>query len=127
VGGKKAALGEMVRNHTSAGVRVPGRFATTADAYRQFVSDSGLAEMINAELADLDTDNVTGSGRSRIREAVIKQVLDSCIPARPHPSGLILSGCTQILPAVHGRHPGYSVNIPRSVRCRRVRVGGWTT
>jgi phosphoenolpyruvate synthase/pyruvate phosphate dikinase len=79
VGGKNASLREMVRNHTSAGVRLPGRFATTADAYRQFVSDSGLAEMINAELAGLDTDNVTGSGRSRIREAVIKQVLDTCI------------------------------------------------
>jgi pyruvate, water dikinase len=56
---------------------VPGGFATTADAYRQFLSDSGLTEMINAELADLDTDNVVqlaAVGR-RIREAVTRQAL----------------------------------------------------
>ncbi|HEY6813373.1 MAG TPA: phosphoenolpyruvate synthase [Propionibacteriaceae bacterium] len=77
VGGKNASLGEMVRNLTSAGVRVPDGFATTADAYRQFLTDRGLAEMINAELAVLDTDDVTqlaAVGR-RIREAVTKQPL----------------------------------------------------
>jgi pyruvate,water dikinase len=75
VGGKNASLGEMVRNLTSAGVRVPDGFATTADAYRQFISDSGLAEMINAELAALDTDDVqqlAAVGR-KIREAVTRQ------------------------------------------------------
>jgi pyruvate, water dikinase len=75
VGGKNASLGEMVRNLTSAGVRVPDGFATTADAYRQFLTDSGLTEMINAELADLDTDDVAqlaAVGR-RIREAVTRQ------------------------------------------------------
>jgi pyruvate, water dikinase len=77
VGGKNASLGEMVRNLTSAGVRVPNGFATTADAYRQFLSDSGLTEMINDELAALDTDDVAqlaAVGR-RIREAVIRQPL----------------------------------------------------
>jgi pyruvate,water dikinase len=75
VGGKNASLGEIVRNLTSAGVRVPDGFATTADAYRQFISDSGLAEMINAELAALDTDDVqqlAAVGR-KIREAVTRQ------------------------------------------------------
>ena len=75
VGGKNASLGEMVRNLTSAGVRVPDGFATTADAYRHFISDSGLAEMINAELAALDTDDVQQLavvGR-KIREAVTRQ------------------------------------------------------
>ena len=75
VGGKNASLGEMVRNLTSAGVRVPDGFATTADAYRQFISEGGLVEMINAEVAALDTDDVqqlATVGR-RIREAVAKQ------------------------------------------------------
>ncbi|HEX3196789.1 MAG TPA: phosphoenolpyruvate synthase [Propionibacteriaceae bacterium] len=75
VGGKNASLGEMVRNLTSAGVRVPDGFATTADAYRHFVSDSGLAEMITAELVALDTDDVqqlAAVGR-KIREAVAQQ------------------------------------------------------
>jgi pyruvate, water dikinase len=75
VGGKNASLGEMVRNLTSAGVRVPDGFATTADAYRQFISEGGLVEMINSEVAALDTDDVqqlTTVGR-RIREAVAGQ------------------------------------------------------
>jgi pyruvate, water dikinase len=75
VGGKNASLGEMVRNLTSAGVHVPDGFATTADAYRHFIFDGGLAEMINAELAALDTDDVeqlAAVGR-KIREAVTGQ------------------------------------------------------
>jgi hypothetical protein len=62
VGGKNASLGEMVRNLTAAGVQVPDGFATTADAYRHFISDGGLAEMINAELAALDTDDLHPPG-----------------------------------------------------------------
>jgi pyruvate,water dikinase len=83
VGGKNASLGEMVRNLTSAGVRVPDGFATTADAYRQFLTDAGLVEMINAELAVLDTDDVAqlaAVGR-RIREAVTKQPLPAKLEA----------------------------------------------
>lgn len=48
----------MVRNLTSVGIRVPDGLASTADAYRHFISDGGLAEMINAELAALDTEDV---------------------------------------------------------------------
>ena len=83
VGGKNASLGEMVRNLTSAGVRVPDGFATTADAYRQFLTDAGLVEMINAELAVLDTDDVAqlaAVGR-RIREAVTKHPLPAKLEA----------------------------------------------
>ena len=72
VGGKNASLGEMVRNLASAGVRVPDGFATTADAYRRFIGEAGLVEMINAEVAGLDTDDVqqlAAVGR-RVREAV---------------------------------------------------------
>ena len=75
VGGKNASLGEMVRNLTSAGVRVPDGFATTAEAYRHFISDGGLVDMINTELAALDTDDVeqlAAVGR-KIREAVTRQ------------------------------------------------------
>jgi pyruvate, water dikinase len=77
VGGKNASLGEMVRNLTSAGIRVPDGFATTADAYRHFISDGDLAEMINAELVALDTEDVeqlAAVGR-KIRLAVIRQPL----------------------------------------------------
>ena len=46
VGGKNSSLGEMIGNLASAGVRVPDGFATTASAFRDFVSQEGLAARI---------------------------------------------------------------------------------
>ncbi len=59
VGGKNASLGEMVRHLTSAGVQVPDGFATTAEAYREFLADTGLDQRIVDRLVGLDTDDVT--------------------------------------------------------------------
>ncbi len=59
VGGKNASLGEMISQLTAKGVRVPGGFATTADAYREFLAQDGLNDRINAELDKLDVDDVT--------------------------------------------------------------------
>ncbi|MDQ2068406.1 phosphoenolpyruvate synthase [Natronospira bacteriovora] len=58
VGGKNASLGEMISSLSGLGVSVPGGFATTADAYREFLQHDGLADRINVALADLDTDDV---------------------------------------------------------------------
>ncbi len=58
VGGKNASLGEMISQLAASGVRVPGGFATTALAFRQFLSHGGLTDKINARLAALDTDDV---------------------------------------------------------------------
>jgi pyruvate, water dikinase len=58
VGGKNASLGEMISQLAASGVRVPGGFATTAHAFRQFLQHSGLVEKINARLQRLDTDDV---------------------------------------------------------------------
>ena len=58
VGGKNASLGEMISNLSSLGVSVPGGFATTAEAYRRFLMHEGLAERINAKLADLDIEDI---------------------------------------------------------------------
>ncbi|PKO58500.1 MAG: phosphoenolpyruvate synthase, partial [Betaproteobacteria bacterium HGW-Betaproteobacteria-19] len=57
VGGKNASLGEMISQLPSS-VRVPGGFATTADAYREFLAHNGLADRINAVLDTLDVDDV---------------------------------------------------------------------
>src|SRR6476660_2696697 len=75
VGGKNASLGEMVSNLASAGVRVPDGFATTADAYRRFIGDTGLAERISGLLGALDTDDVRRLAEvgKEIREAVVRQ------------------------------------------------------
>ncbi|HZV54118.1 MAG TPA: phosphoenolpyruvate synthase [Rhodocyclaceae bacterium] len=58
VGGKNASLGEMISQLAASGVRVPGGFATTAAAYREFLSHQGLADRINAALDKLDVDDV---------------------------------------------------------------------
>ena len=58
VGGKNASLGEMISQLTQAGVRVPGGFATTAAAYRNFLAHEGLADRIEGVLGPLDTGNV---------------------------------------------------------------------
>jgi pyruvate,water dikinase len=58
VGGKNASLGEMIRNLGGAGVRVPGGFATSARAYRDFLAQDGLAARIERRLAGLDVDDV---------------------------------------------------------------------
>ncbi|MBU2038953.1 MAG: phosphoenolpyruvate synthase, partial [Gammaproteobacteria bacterium] len=58
VGGKNASLGEMISNLTSAGVSVPNGFATTADAYREFLSYEGLDSRIQQALDDLNVDDI---------------------------------------------------------------------
>ncbi len=58
VGGKNASLGEMIGELSEAGIRVPGGFATTAIAYREFLSGTGLDERISRHLAELDASDV---------------------------------------------------------------------
>jgi len=66
VGGKNASLGEMIHNLTDKGVRVPGGFATTADAFREYLAYQGLAERIAQRLEGLDIEDtiaLTQAGR----------------------------------------------------------------
>lgn len=58
VGGKNSSLGEMISHLSSAGVSVPGGFATTSDSFREFLSQGDLDKKIYTLLADLDTDDV---------------------------------------------------------------------
>ena len=58
VGGKNASLGEMIGNLAKLGVSVPGGFATTADAFREYLEKSGLADRIQKRLASLDVEDV---------------------------------------------------------------------
>ena len=58
VGGKNASLGEMISQLAASGVRVPGGFATTAHAFRQFLAHGGLDRRIQDRLATLDTEDV---------------------------------------------------------------------
>ena len=64
VGGKNASLGEMIGELDAAGIRVPGGFATTASAFREFLKQDGLAERIEAEIASVDVDDVRALARA---------------------------------------------------------------
>ena len=63
VGGKNASLGEMIVQLSKAGIRVPGGFATTAEAFREFLAAGGLAARIEARMKGLDPDDVEALGR----------------------------------------------------------------
>jgi pyruvate, water dikinase len=73
VGGKNSSLGEMISSLAQAGVRVPGGFATTAAAYREFLAQGGLDERIRKELAGLDVEDVDklAATGARIRDWVL--------------------------------------------------------
>ncbi len=73
VGGKNSSLGEMIGSLAQAGVQVPGGFATTAQAYREFLQQGQLDERIRRELAAIDVDDVVklAATGARIREWVL--------------------------------------------------------
>ena len=73
VGGKNSSLGEMISHLANAGVSVPGGFATTAAAYREFLEQSGLNAKINAELAALNVDDVVALAETgaKIRQWIV--------------------------------------------------------
>ena len=84
VGGKNASLGEMIANLTSANVNVPGGFATTADAYWEFLATDNLSGRITQRLSQLDVDDVVGLAKAgdEIRQWIL---------ATPFPPPLVMA------------------------------------
>lgn len=58
VGGKNASIGEMIHHLSSLGIRVPGGFATTAEAYRIFLAQENLNTQIHQRLQNLPLENL---------------------------------------------------------------------
>jgi len=85
VGGKNASLGEMISSLAGAGVRVPDGFATTAQAFRDFLAQGGLDREIYARLESLNVSDVaelarTGAEiRQRIEDTPLPAALDTAI------------------------------------------------
>jgi len=81
VGGKNASLGEMISQLAGTGVRVPGGFATTASAYREFLAHNGLATRIEKELENLDIDDVDALVKSgtKIRQWIVDTPFPSAL------------------------------------------------
>ena len=77
VGGKNSSLGEMISNLSKLGVNVPGGFAITSTAFNEFLSLSGLDQIISEELSNLDVENLTDLRRSgkKLRGLILKTPL----------------------------------------------------
>jgi len=73
VGGKNASLGEMISNLAAAGIRVPGGFATTAQAYREFLGE--LGPRIDERLRALNPEDVEALAKcgAEVRSWILKQ------------------------------------------------------
>jgi pyruvate,water dikinase len=94
VGGKNASLGEMISNLSNLGVAIPGGFATTAAAYREFLESDDLGTRINAILDDLNVDNIAAlsAAGKQIRNWILEtplpqQLMDDIEPAWAEMSG----------------------------------------
>ena len=87
VGGKNSSLGEMIGHLSELGVSVPGGFATTADAYREFINVNKLTERMQERLAGLDVENVNelvkagAEIRGWVMNAPLQPALDAAIRA----------------------------------------------
>ena len=81
VGGKNASLGEMISNLSNMGVSVPGGFATTAQAYRDFLEQSGLNKRIHDVLDTLNVDDVVRLAEvgKQIREWIVETPLQPAL------------------------------------------------
>ena len=78
VGGKNASLGEMISHLSQAGVNVPAGFATTTEAYREFLNVNGLTDRINQLLNGLDVDDT--QALSAAGKAIRSWVLNAALP-----------------------------------------------
>lgn len=105
VGGKNASLGEMYRELTSKGVRVPNGFAITAQAYRDMLSEAGAWEPLHELLDGLDKDDAAELAR---RGHVARE--------RIYRAGLSPSLREQILDAYHSLQEEYGPELSLAVR-----------
>jgi pyruvate,water dikinase len=114
VGGKNASLGEMHRALAAEGIRVPGGFALTADAYRYFLNNAGLEPKIATMLQGLDTHDVTDLRRrgAHIREAVLQAPLPEPLSAAVLSAYRELSGPDRPLASVAVRSSATAEDLP---------------
>jgi pyruvate, water dikinase len=110
VGGKNASLGEMIRNLAASGVSVPDGFATTAEAYREFLAYENLAGRIQDMLAGFDVDDVR-------KLAETGRAIRAAVAAAPFPAALekdIRSHYEQLVARSGGSGAGISVAVRSS-------------
>jgi pyruvate,water dikinase len=115
VGGKNASLGEMIRELTAEGVRVPGGFATTAFAYRQLIASGQLGERLQQLLDGLDSSNLGAlraagaAARSLLLANPLPADLEAAILAAYHQ---LAAEAGQAAPAVAVRSSATAEDLP---------------
>ncbi len=102
VGGKNASLGEMIGNLSNLGVSVPGGFATTATAYRDFMMTDNLGARINGVLDRLDIDDIAAlsAAGAQIRSWILQTPLPQRLTEEITAAWAHMSGGNDITVAV---------------------------
>jgi len=103
VGGKNASLGEMIRNLSAHGIRVPGGFATTAEAYWEFLDANGMRPRIGDQIDALHR----GADLAQVGEAIRGMFLDAQYP--PHLAERIHGAYQQLGSRLHRKDPDVAV------------------
>jgi pyruvate,water dikinase len=103
VGGKNASLGEMIRNLASQGVRVPGGFATTAQAYWQFLDANDMRTRIADQINALHR----GTDLAEVGAAIRSMFVDAEFP--PHLAGAIAEAYRSLAARLHREDPDVAV------------------
>lgn len=114
VGGKNASLGEMISQLADTGVQVPGGFATTAQAYEQFLEYSGLKEKIHQLLDNLDeTDlNALAETGAKIRQWIMEAPFEPGFEEAVRSAYLVMQGDCDIAPTVAVRSSATAEDLP---------------
>ncbi len=114
VGGKNASLGEMVRELSGRGVKIPNGFSITAGAYRHFIREAALDPVIHAALCDLDTHNtaILGERGETVRRAILNASLPDDLKQQICAAYQQLQGDGQAPPAVAVRSSATAEDLP---------------
>ncbi|MEW8022907.1 MAG: phosphoenolpyruvate synthase [Candidatus Thiodiazotropha sp.] len=114
VGGKNASLGEMISGLADAGVSVPGGFATTAHAFREFLRHNHLSERIDPLLKALDVEDVTALAEAgkTIRQWVVESPFPEVLESAVTEAYKQLTGDTDTLPSVAVRSSATAEDLP---------------
>ena len=116
VGGKNASLGEMISNLSGVGVKVPGGFATTADAYREFCAQGGLDKKIADRIEGLDVSDMAAlaSCGEDIRSWVMATPLTTAFEQAVRESYQAMQGDAVDAPAVAVRSSATAEDLPEA-------------
>jgi pyruvate,water dikinase len=114
VGGKNASLGEMISQLSNLGVSVPGGFATTSTAFREFLAQSGLGDRIHERLAELDVSDVSALARAgeEIRRWVMETPFQPALESAINQAWADLCKQASIEPAVAVRSSATAEDLP---------------